>query len=1140
MKSLFLFFCIGLFFTVQLQGQTENRRVKKVAVKDSIVLDSVSINPFQFKITDKKNKKIDSTAYRIDFAKAILYLDLAKINTDSIRVSYNKYPEFLTKKYTGFNKNIIVENPIDIDKIVSLRSNKEPRNTRLFDGLNTSGSISRGVTVGNNQNSVLNSELDLQISGKISENVTLRASIQDANIPIQESGYSQRLDEFDQVFIELESKNWKIRAGDVNLENTTTDFMRFQKKVQGVGITATLPGENSKTTLFASGALVRGRYTQSRFQGQEGNQGPYKLTGPNEELFILIISGSETVYVNGLPVERGENNDYVIDYNAGEITFTSRYPITSEMRITVEYQFTDNNYTRFVAYGGAQYERDKFKVAGYIYSENDSKNQPIQQNLSEEQVQILRDAGDNQQLMSAPSAVEQAFSENRILYKKETIDGMEVFVFSNNPDDTLFDVRFTLVGNNQGNYVLSNTASNGRIYEYISPIAGVQQGNYEPIIQLVSPTKTQVAVINGAYTPSEKTDLQFEVGFSNNDQNLFSSLDDDNNQGLAAKVRVKQRLLDKKWRVESFVDFNYIDEKFQTIERLYSIEFNRDWNLDNTIGNIGNQQFLTTGLDFSNKENGTAQYRFEYLDFQNNATGNRHVLQSNLKFGKLQVQSNGSYLTNETNTTTSDFLRLFARSAYSFDRSWIGTRVDLESNEQKEIATESFTPLSQRFKAYTGFIGVGDSLKIHAEVGYTYRVNDSLRNNLLQRVNTSNTYFLKSRLIQNENTQLSLFVNYRTLNQVDEDLEDEQSLNSRLVYQQRLFNKIVTLNAVYETNSGTLPQQEFTYVQVDPGQGVYTWNDYNNNGIQELNEFELAQFPDEAIYVRVLLPNQIFIKTHQNKFSQVVTFNPSQWNTSNAKGFKKFISYFYNQASFLIDRKIRRENDNFNFNPFDDEEGDNVLGLSQTLRNALFFNRGKQKYTTSYTYLNAKSKNLLSVGSQENINTSHQLQFTHKIGKFWLTDLIGSTGKTESISENFLNKNFEINLFKVEPTLSYLFSRNSRFSVFYKYENKENLVGDSETLTQQKVGISFAYSNQQKIALNGEFNYFQNNFSGNAFSPVGYQMLEGLQPGTNFTWNILIQKKLTKFLDLNLSYFGRKSETSQTIHTGNVQLKAFF
>ncbi|WP_430410507.1 hypothetical protein [Kordia sp.] len=1137
MKSFLLCICIALFFSVSLQGQTSNRRTKKIAIKDSILLDSVSINPYQFRLTDKKNKQLDSTSYRIDFKKAILYLDLAKITTDSIRVSYTKYPKFLTKKYTGFNKDVIVQNPIDIDKIVSLKSNREASDTRLFDGLNTSGSISRGVTVGNNQNTVLNSELDLQISGKISQNVTLRASIQDANIPIQESGYSQRLDEFDQVFIELESKNWKIRAGDVNLENTETSFMRFQKKVQGVGVVVNLPHENSKTTIFGSGALVRGRYTQSRFQGQEGNQGPYKLTGPNEELFILIVSGSETVYVNGLPVERGENNDYVIDYNAGEITFTSKYPITSEMRISVEYQFTDNNYTRFVAYGGAKYEQEKFNIAGYIYSENDSKNQPIQQNLSDEQVAILRDAGDNNQLMTAPSAVEQAFTENRILYKKEVVGGLETFVFSNNPDDTLFDVRFSLVGDNQGNYVLANAASNGRIYEYIAPISGVLQGNYEPIIQLVSPTKTQVAVVKGAYTPNEKTDVQFEVGFSNNDQNLFSSIDDDDNQGLAAQINVQQQLLDKDWKIRSFANFNYIDEKFQTIERLYSIEFNRDWNLDNTF-NAGNQQFLATGLDFSNDKNGTARYSFEYLDFANNATGNRHVLLSDLTFGKLKVQTNGSLLTNETVTTTSDFLRLFARSTYSFTKSWVGAQLSLESNEQQEIATNNFTPLSQRFKAYTGFVGVGDSLKIHAEIGYTYRVNDSLRNNNLERVNTSNTYFLRSKLIQNKNTQLSLFVNYRTLKQEDESIENEQSLNSRLVYQQKLFNQIVSLNTVYETNSGTLPQQEFTYVQVDQGQGVYTWNDYNNNGIQELDEFELAQFPDEAIYVRVLLPNQIFIKTHQNKFSQVVTLNPAQW--SNKKGFQKFLSHFYNQSSFLIDRKILRENNNFNFNPFDDSEDENVLGLNQSLRNALFYNRGKQKYTTSYTYLNAKAKNLLSIGSQENINTSHQLQFTHKLGKFWLTDLITSTGKTESISENFLNKNFEIDLFKVTPTLSYIFNRNSRFSVFYKYEQKENQVGDSESLTQQKMGVSFAYSNQQKVALNGEFSYFQNDFTGNAFSPVGYQMLEGLQPGTNFTWNVIIQKKLTKFLDLNLSYFGRKSETSRTIHTGNVQLRAYF
>jgi hypothetical protein len=76
--------------------------------------------------------------------------------------------------------------------------------------------------------------------------------------------------------------------------------------------------------------------------------------------------------------------------------------------------------------------------------------------------------------------------------------------------------------------------------------------------------------------------------------------------------------------------------------------------------------------------------------------------------------------------------------------------------------------------------------------------------------------------------------------------------------------------------------------------------------------------------------------------------------------------------------------------------------------------------------------------------------------------------------------------------------------------------------------------------LTGEVNFFKNEFTGNANTPVAYQILEGLQPGNNFTWSLLAQKKLTKFLDLNLNYFGRKTETSKTIHTGTLQLKAYF
>jgi hypothetical protein len=53
-------------------------------------------------------------------------------------------------------------------------------------------------------------------------------------------------------------------------------------------------------------------------------------------------------------------------------------------------------------------------------------------------------------------------------------------------------------------------------------------------------------------------------------------------------------------------------------------------------------------------------------------------------------------------------------------------------------------------------------------------------------------------------------------------------------------------------------------------------------------------------------------------------------------------------------------------------------------------------------------------------------------------------------------------------------------------------------------------------------------------------MLEGLQAGKNYTWNLLFNRKLNSFLNLNLNYLGRKSERSKIIHTGNIQLRAVF
>ena len=1145
LKNLFFWIAVGLVSGINAQEINSSYQTKKVlSTRDTIKVETSSINPSFFKILDQQGNPINPEFYTVDYSNGTLLLkNNFPVLNDSISISYLKLPDYLTREYSIYDKSKIVDNAALSGQLYQTKGNSQKRFVP-FDGLNTVGSITRGVTVGNNQNTVVNSSLDLQITGKISDKVNIRASIQDTNIPLQEGGYSQKLDEFDQIFIELFSDKWAIRAGDLFLENRKSRFLNFSKKVQGISSQFEFGSEEAKTTIFGSAALVRGQYAKSNFVGQEGNQGPYKLRGPSGELYILVISGSERVYVNGILLKRGENNDYIIDYNAGEIIFTSLFPITSEMRIAIEYQYSDRNYTRFVTYAGASHEREKWSISGAVYSENDIKNQPLQQNLSAEQAQILVGAGDDLNQMTAPSAFLDSYSENKILYRKTFIGTQEIYEYSTNADEDLYNVRFSLVGNNLGNYILVNNATVGRIYEYVSPINAVKQGNYDAIIRLAAPTKIQIATVMGTIDPSEKTHVDFEFGVSNNDLNLFSNINDNDNKGLAGKVKAKQRIFSKKWKVDALADFQFIQKDFRTVERLFNIEFDRDWNLTNPKGN---QSLLLSGLNFILPEKGALNYQFEKLDFSESFSGSRHVVQALFNLKNFSIQNNGSYLKSDGDYAKSTFLRNYFKGKYHFEKNWIGGTVRAEDNKEIIKSTGNLSILTQKFTEFGAFIGRGDSTKVYVEAGYLNRVNDSLQNGLLRKVNTSNSFYIKSRLIQNEKTNLSVFANYRRLKYVDGLRPDEPSLNSRLLYNDRFFSDFMQITTAYETSSGTIAQQEFTYLEVDPGQGVYKWNDYNGNGVQELDEFEVAQFSDEAKYVKIFLPSQVFIKTHQNKISQSVTLNPIQWQ--NSFGYKKILSYFYNQTSFLSDRKLRRDENSIDFNPFSSND-DEMLGINSSFRNSLFYNRGKQHHSVTYNLLRSRSKNLLSFATQSNTNESHQLQYSHLVKKSWLFNF-GSKTILNSTTEKYFSsvpdstsgtiaRNYQLTGYQLSPKISYLFSKNANVDLFFDYQFKENKIGSLETLAQKRFGTSFTYASEKQFTANGELSFYENSFDGNVFSPVAYQMLEGLQPGQNMTWRLLVQKNLTQFLDINVNYQGRKSETSRAIHTGSVQLRAYF
>ncbi len=1122
-KSLFI---ILVFIGLSIQSQTISSDFRKKVIelkKDTIQLDSVAINPQRFRILNLDKETISATAYQVDFSKAILIINSKKHK--QITVEYFRIPDFVTKIYTPFDEKFIIKSNTNQGKLYSLTTNKPKSKIKPFNGLQTRGFITRGITSGNNQNVVTNSALDLEVSGKLSKEVTLRANIFDTNIPIQENGVSQNFTDFDRIFIEMYTDNWRVKAGDLSLKNTETFFFPFTKQVSGLEVEASV---NDNLKVAASGAVVRGKFNTFNFTGVEGNQGPYKIFGANNEAVILMIEGAEQVYVNGTQIKRGENEDYTINYNLGEITFNTTFPITNDMRIWIDFQYAERNYTRFITYDKAEYTGEKFSIAGYFYSENDAKSQPLQQSLSVEQKQILANAGNNIDAMVSESAFLDTFNENKILYRKATNGTQEYFEYSTNTKDELYTVTFTNLGANNGDYILDNTIATGSIFSFVGP----NMGDYSPITRLVAPTKSQLFIVKSALNTSKKTTLDAEIAISNNDKNLFSSLDDNQNISAAAKVNWEQILIDKKWKLSSKISHEYAQKNFFSEQGYEPVEFNRDWNI---LTNNATKNYFQSAINLTNKKEDYVLYRFNNLTYDNSFKGTKHELKSRINTNKTSFFVDGSFLSNTSNLEDNSFFRAKAKAEHYLKKSWFGAFINFETNFRENVTTNQFINTSHRFKEYEGYFGVGDTTKVFAKIGFNYRNNDSIKSNQFTEINNRKTIYINSKLIKNKNTNLSVYANYRITE--NNFTDDEKALNSRIVFNQKIFKNFINLSTVYETSSGNIARQDYVYVKTEPGLGFYTWRDYNNDGIKDFNEFEIAQFQDQANYLRLPKPNLRFIATQRAKWNQSITINPRSW--ANKTGFKKFISHFYNQSFLSVENEQERTANAFQLNPFDFDEN-NLIGLNLNIRNSLFYNKDLQKHSITFTYGNSKLKQQYVIGNQENNINLHQIDYAHKFADFWLIDFMAKTSKNTLETENFVNRNYEIDANEVQPKISFLYNDNNRFSAFYHFKNKQNQLEDFETLNQQKFGVEYFYISKKKNQISANINVFLNDFSGDSNTPVAYQMLEGLQAGKNYTWSLLFNRKLNSFLNLNLNYLGRKSENSKTIHTGSVQLRANF
>ncbi len=1128
------------------------------ASSDTLWLNSVSVvpNSIQLKVIAGCQAPLP-----IDFSinyNPTYILNKNKNRCDSIIVIYRTFP-------INFNASLKTDIKLKKDSnqvyIIQPMPNKQVASLDVFDfgGLDYNGNYTRGITVGNAQDLNLTSNFNLQLRGQVGD-IEIMAALTDNNLPFQPDGNTQQLQEFDRIFIQLQRKNTVLLLGDFqNNSKAMHYFQRFHKKVQGVSIASNLKRNEITFSSDASYSIARGKFTRNKITAIEGNQGPYKMQGDNGEIFIIILAGSEQVYIDGQLMQRGENNDYTIDYNLSEIRFMPRQLITKDKRISVEFQYTERAYFRsiFSTSIGAQYKN--FQSTLTYFNERDNKMQPIEEELTTQQINKLKNVGDSIQLAFVDAIDSVGFKQSQVLYatKDTLVDGFyydSIYVFSQLATQAFYQIRFTQIGTNKGNYIRDFNATNGNVYKWIAPINGIKQGQFEPVELIVTPKSQGLTNLTLVYDNKKGRGSSVDVALSQYDVNTYSSINNSDDAAVAFLIKHKERFyLDsaKAWRIEPSAQIEFQQNQFKEIELFRNFEYVRDWSIDNAI-NVRQELLQSSAqIAITNKTKFITTYKIENLQLKAtkyNAT--KHSMFTNYEKNKLQLNGTISILNGGDATKSIQFFRPLITSVYKINKLLsTGLRYEAEQNSIRNKQADSLYTNSFGFDIGRTWIQLDNQENISIKLEAARRYDDAAYKNQLQNSTyadeISNTIKLTF-----SNFDWESKAQYRNLINVDSLVSKIKNKRTLLVNTNsnlRMLRGMFQLNTNYQLNNGQEQKIEYRYIKVPEGQGQYIWIDslFNNNGIPEINEFIQPgiAFAYQANYIRLATPSNNYISISQVQWTQSLRIIPRAYFSANSKKLTvKLLRALSNQSQLNYTTRSNENNNWLAFVPFAVSLADTSMQSNDVaLRNVFSVLQSHPQYGLDITYVNNASKILLVNGFDRRNRESINNVVRFGANTHWRRTLEVYWGSNAYYSPLFTTNNFFINEHKITPNLTYQFKQNIKLSASYGYIIKKNgAVYGGEQFSANKAEIKSKYSSIDNGSVSIDFSLVNVKYIGLPSKPVSYTILEGLQAGNNYLWTVGIDRKILKNLMLNVTYDGRKTGTNKIIHVGRMQFSAIF
>ncbi len=928
-----------------------------------------------------------------------------------------------------------------------------------------------------------------------------------------------------------------------------------------------------RSSTAIAGGVAKGKFASLDVPPIENVQGPYRLSGPNGEQFIIVLANSEKVYLDGRLQTRGFDADYTIDYNLAEITFTPRHLITRNSRIKIDFEYSDLNYSRSLVAASHYQQLGRLSVHGNFYQEADNPNNALNLNLNDTTVlKQLRRAG-NVAVAEVAGGDSVNYSRSQVLYRRDPRTGQFGRAVGADTLRGVYSVRFTDVGQGRGDYILSTDVadlpSNGRVYKYVAPVAGVRQGRYLPVRRIPTPLLKQMATVGVSVQVDSSTTVFMDAARSRLDRNRFSPVTDQDGAFRVGYVVQDRRLPAalaragalRGYRLRSTMDYEYTGKRFAPIDRYRDIEFDRNWSNVSNTANVGaaavarEDNIFNFSVGASRDLNHSVNYRLSRRFRPGEVNGVQHWLDAAQQVGNLQMRGSLFLLNSQAGRFSSNWARGEATGRYVGGRVVPGYAYRFDKNLVSSTRTDTIRSANY-FDEHDVFIQSRDSARTQFRLDYTYRRDQTpnREQTQLQRRGTAQTWqgTLASRLGKNQDVRV--LGTYRDLDSLG--LARNRTVLGQLFYNVGLLQNQVRSELNYSIATGRELKRDYSFLAVPAGQGTHYWRDNNGDKIQQKDEFFEAQTPDAQYrtFIKVYLPTTDYVTAYTNRLAyRLTTAAPRGWRE--AGGWRAVASRFATLTSITVDRRTTDPSVLKRLSPLSFDKADaQLLAFNQLFRNTLYFNRSNPIFGAELTFQQTQQKTQLVQGFDLRNLSTQSLLLRRTLATTFTGRLTAARDIREASSDYLALRNYRLLIYTVQPEISYQPTPALRLTGTYAHTQKQNTLATLPTLPTptpaeihpgifDDLGLEARLSQVSKRTVSATTHYTRVKFDAAPAalnSVVAIEILNALRPGSNFTWNLNVEQRLSNGLNVTLAYDGRKASSLNTVHTGRMQVAVLF